>query len=132
MSDTVKKIVTPDQERQHKIIYEILVERKKQDVKWGEQNHPSVDPILTERPGGCTPERMCEEYELPTENRAKSSCNIATKNGKLTFTHIVVEELCEAVSAVDDDARREELIQLGACVVQWIEAIDRRKANTLN
>lgn len=121
-----------EKERRDKIIYDFLAERQKQNEKWGEQNHPSVDPVLTERPGGCTPERMCEEYELPSESRAKSSCNIATKNGKLTFAHIIVEELCEAVSAPDDETRREELVQLGACVMQWIEAIDRRKNNSIS
>lgn len=119
---------TPETERRNKIIYELFIERKKQDAKWGEQNHPSVDPILLKRRGGCTPERMCEEYGLPSEARSKRACDEAAKRGELTFAHIITEELCEAVSAPDDEARRGELVQLGACVLQWIEAIDRRKA----
>jgi hypothetical protein len=115
-----------EKEIRDRIIYQILLERLKQNEKWGEQNHPSVDPVLTDRPGGCTPERMCENYDLPSENYAKNACNIATKNGKLTYAHIAVEEMCEVVSAPDDDARREELIQLGVVVMQWIECIDRR------
>lgn len=50
---------------------EILAERKRQDVKWGEQNHPSFDQTLLGRSGGCTPQRMAKEYEIPREALAK-------------------------------------------------------------
>jgi len=39
------------------IFKEIQEERKRQDKKWGEQNHPCLDLILL----NSTPERMCEE-----------------------------------------------------------------------
>jgi len=103
------------------IFQEIKEERKRQDEKWGEQNHPCLDQSLINR----SPERMCEEYEIPTEERAKQLCdrNFNTKSG--TFAHIAIEEMSEVVSAFDIHKRREELIQLGAVCVAWVEKIDR-------
>lgn len=105
------------------IFNEIYEEREKQNTKWGEQNHQSVDPLLLKRES----ERMCEEYEIPSENRAKFICQNAAKYGNITWSHIVVEELAEVVSCKDENLRREELVQLAACVVAWIESIDRNK-----
>jgi hypothetical protein len=108
------------------VMVDVLAERQRQDKKWGEQNHPSVDPVLQSRVGGCVPERMCREYEIPCEERAKYLCQTAAAHHECTWTHIALEEFCEAVSAPDDAARRGELVQLAAVVVQWIECLDRR------
>ncbi len=107
------------------IFEQIKAERKRQDAKWGVQNLPSVCKILTDRVGGCSPVRMCEEYEIPTESRAKQLCDTATRRGELTHAHIVLEELSESVSCLNDADRRVELIQLAATIVKWIENIDR-------
>ena len=109
-----------------RVFEEILHERYKQEEKWGEQDHPSVDPVLTGRNCGASPERLCEEYEIPTEDRAKFLCNNAAGKNVITWAHIAVEELSEAISAYDDKTRREELIQLAAVVVEWISCIDRK------
>jgi hypothetical protein len=105
------------------------IERLRQDKKWGEQNHPDVDPVLTGRKGGCDAQRMAEEYEMPTANRAKFMCQIAAHRKQCTWAHIALEELAEAVAAATDEgeiALRAEVIQLAAVCVQWAEAIDRR------
>ena len=107
------------------IFEEIANERRKQDEKWGEQNHPCLDQTLLNRRGGCTPMRMCEEYEIPSEGRAKKKCDKAFETNKGTYTHIAVEEMSEVVSAFDIHKRREEIIQLAAVCVAWIEKIDR-------
>lgn len=112
------------------VFAEIASERKRQDAKWGVQNHPSVDAVLEGRVGGCSPDRMCEHYEIPSEARAKFMCQNAALHGECTFTHIAVEELSEAVSAENDIDRRVELVQLAAVIVQWIQAIDRRFARS--
>jgi hypothetical protein len=117
---------TTDAEHTESVLREVAAERVRQDAKWGQQNHPSVDQTLARRRGGCTQERMCEEYEIPSEDRAKQKCENATANGTVTYAHIAVEEMSEAVSAKYDTARRVELVQLAAVVVGWIEAIDRR------
>jgi hypothetical protein len=100
-------------------------ERIRQDRKWGEQNHPSVDEELA---GCCRPETMCEHYGIPDEQTAKRKCDEAAKFELCTWAHIAVEELSEAVSAETDTLRRAELVQLAAVVVAWIECIDRRTA----
>jgi len=108
------------------IIEEIKLEREKQDGKWGEQTHPCLDQTLLNREGGCTSERMCENYEIPSETRAKFMCDNSFENGSGTFAHIAVEELSEVISEFDIHKRREELIQLTAVCVAWIESIDRQ------
>lgn len=107
------------------ILKEILQEHENQLLKWGEQNHPSVDVVLSTRKGGCSPERMCEEYEIPSETRAKFICESAARKKEITWSHIAVEELSEVISCENDISRREELIQLAAVIYSWIDSIDR-------
>lgn len=117
-----------------RILEEIDAERERQDAKWGEQNHPDVDRVLTDRHGACTVARMCEEYGIPHPTRAKAECDHAAKIGQCTWAHILVEELAEAVEAATLAqlgreplaALRKELVQVAAVAVSWIEAIDRR------
>jgi hypothetical protein len=109
------------------VLGDISAERVKQDAKWGEQNHPSVDTVLASRVV-YDAQRMTEEYEIPSEARAKFLCDENFRRGVGTWAHIAVEELSEAVSAEGDEVRRGELVQLAAVVVAWIECIDRRVA----
>jgi hypothetical protein len=111
----------------NKILEEIAQERKRQDEKWGEQNHPCLDETLLNRVGGCTPQRIAEEYEIPTENRAKFKCDTAFKRGDGTWAHIALEEFCEVVGELDIEKRRTEIIQLAAVCVAWVENIDRKQ-----
>lgn len=128
-------------------------ERVRQDAKWGEQNHPDVDRVLTDRkgrtiidgagvhrwPDGCDPERMAEEYGIPTERRAKANCDGAAQIGQCTWAHIAVEELAEVVHAAtlaqqgrgSEEEVDAELVQLAAVVTAWIEARARRRAAAL-
>lgn len=110
------------------IFYEIEGERGNQDKKWGQQDHPSLDRVLLDRPGSCNPERMAEHYEIPSENRGKFLCDNSFHWKQGTYAHILIEELCEVVACLDDEvAMREELVQLAAVAVAWIECIDRKK-----
>lgn len=110
---------------------EILAERTAQQNKWGEQNHPNVDDTLMNRePGGCTAQRMAQEYEIPTADRAKFMCQTADDLGEVTYAHIALEEFCEAVEAATTGSEAElraELVQCAAVFVAWIETIDRGK-----
>lgn len=109
-------------------------ERLRQDAKWGEQNHPDVDRVLTERKGGCSVSRMAEEYGIPTPSRARADCDGAARAGQCTWAHILVEEVAELIEAAtlaqqgegpetDVDA---ELVQTIAVLVAWREARARR------
>lgn len=95
------------------IIAEVLAERSRQDGLWKQQNHPSVGGDIS-------------RYELPTEQRAKELCEDTFKAGNGTWAHIILEEFVEAVNAKDETHRREELVQLTACCLAWIECLDRR------
>jgi hypothetical protein len=108
------------------ILNDIELETIKQFQKWGIQDHPSLIQNLLNREGGCTPERMCEEYEIPSENRARQLCEIAASKMSVTWAHIAIEELSEAISAESDRERRDELVQLGAVIASWIECIDKK------
>lgn len=102
------------------IVAEMLVERSRQDKKWGVQNHPSI----------IDPDRWGAHYDygIPSEAAAKQACDDAAKFGEQTWASIAIEELSESVYAVNDELRREELIQLAAVALAWIECIDRRES----
>lgn len=111
------------------VLTEVGGERAAQDAKWGEQNHPDLDQVLLNRPGGCTPQRMAEEYEIPTASRARFLCDTKHQRGQGTWADILVEEVAEAIGTNGDTgALRTELIQVAAVAVAWVEAIDRRGA----
>lgn len=129
IADYIDKLIVKKVINMATIINDIINERLRQDKKWGVQHWPSLNQILMNREGGCTPERMCEHYEIPSEERAKFLCENAFKTGEGTWTNIIVEELSEAVCSENDELRRKELVQLAACVVAWIEDIDFKNKN---
>ena len=103
------------------IFKQIIKERVRQNVKWGEQNHPIVSslkewnnnlPILV-------------EYDICNEERAKFLCNWNSANKTLTWGHIIVEELAEALCAKTVEEQRKELIETAACCIAAIESLDR-------
>ncbi len=111
------------------VLSELMEERARQHAKWGDQNCPSLDRVLLEREGGCSPERMAEDYEIPGENRAKFLCQNRFRQGEGTWGHILIEEVSEAIACLGDEvAMREELIQVAAVTVAWIEYLDRKAA----
>lgn len=104
------------------VLNEIKDERLKQEAKWGQQNHPILDPILLDRP----PVRMCQEYEIPSENRARQMCETHANRGDLTYMHILMEEVSEAASCGrNTSSLRKELIQVAAVAVAMVESLDR-------
>lgn len=113
------------------VLTEVANERVRQLRKWGRQDHlPSLDTVLLNRPGSCTAQRMAEEYEVPTAVRAKFTTGIKAKRGDLTYADVLVEEVCEAIAELGDErSMRNELIQVAAVAVAWVEAIDKRLGN---
>ena len=111
------------------IINDVLNETERQNQKWGIQGHPCLDSTLLNRKDGCSSDRMCEEYEIPSEDRAKQLCNIRSNRRDLTWGHIAVEELSEVISEFDINKRRAELVQLAAVCVNWIKSIDNKISN---
>lgn len=103
---------------QEAIIEAVVAERAAQDFKWGEQNHPDVDTSA-----------RSNHSMLLRPDLFKRKVDQAATDGLLTWTDILLEELSEAVAeAAKEDlvALKEELIQVTAVAVAWIEAIERR------
>lgn len=92
-------------------IIDVAEERFRQDAKWGQQNHPDG----TGTPG--------DEYQAL---RARAVCESAFAAGDGTWRHILTEEFREAMAEDNVANLREELVQLAAVAVAWVEAIDRR------
>jgi len=101
-----------------KSIYtEIIEERNRQDAKWGEQNHQVVAEMFN----------SLDDYGIVNEEQAKYLCNEAASNGFLKWSHIIVEELSEAIHAKTKEEMRKELIETAACCVAAIESLDRNE-----
>lgn len=109
-----------------KIFDEILSESIFAESKHGNQDLPSIDPVLFNREGGASDERFAEHLEIPSENRAKFLVENAREKGTLSWAQVAVEELSEAVAACNQDPKlaRKELLQLGAIVIRWIRQLD--------
>lgn len=56
---------------------------------------------------------------------ATNSCDRAVRENRATFAHILDEEASEVLAETDQIKLREELVQLGAVCVRWIEKLDR-------
>lgn len=92
-------------------LVDVAAGRRRQDDKWGEQNHPDGT-------GGAWFGAMAE--------RKRDDADTAAAKGFLTWRHILAEEVYEALAETDPAKLREELIQVAAVAVSWVEAIDRR------
>lgn len=95
------------------VLDEVYDERRRQNAKWGEQDHPNGtgDPSLR---------------DLADHHRRV--CDIRADMGDVTWRDIATEEFYEALAESDPALLREELIQLAAVAVAWAEAIDRRQS----
>lgn len=113
------------------VLREIAEERSRQFAKWGGQQHPDVDVMVAGLPGHQVTRYAASFYGIPTAPVAKAETDAAARAGACSWTHIAVEEVCEAVEAGalgDLAALRGELVQAAAVFVQWIQDVDRRLA----
>lgn len=96
------------------VLSDITAERKRQDAKWGEQNHPDGTGSL---------------YYRAMAQMAKAECQESPQiNGEDRYSLILLEEVYEALAESDAAKLREELIQVAAVAVAWVEKIDREHA----
>lgn len=101
------------------VLAEIRVERARQDEKFGEQNHPD----------GTGPNALQYLAKLGCSSvEARYTCDRLFESGLGTFAAILFEEVAEAIEEKDQDRLREELKQVSAVAVLWIETIDRRRS----
>ncbi|WP_217428307.1 hypothetical protein [Microlunatus speluncae] len=93
------------------VLADIAAERRRQDEKWGEQNHPDGT-------GG-------ELWTLERDQRIRITDHRFAE-GTGTWSDVLAEEFAEAMAEIDPDRLRAELVQVAAVATGWIEAIDRR------
>lgn len=113
----VKKALSEVTLAKSRVLVEVADERGRQNVKWGEQNHPS----------GTGPD-VVWSYTGPAAyvaDVAKSECQRLSAEGMVTFADILLEEVAEAFAELDPAKLRAELIQVAAVATQWVESIDR-------
>lgn len=92
------------------VLWDIAEERERQDAKWGEQHHKNgTDPAN---------EKLAD--------RAKAYNDLQAITGSGDWCGILFEEVFEAFAELDDVKLREELIQVAAVAVAWVEDIDSR------
>lgn len=91
---------------------DIADERDAQDEKWGVQSHVSGTGL-----------QWTVEADM-----AKARCERAARAEKLTWVHILDEEVLEAFCETDPVKLRAELVQVAAVAVAWIENLDRLEA----
>lgn len=109
---------------QNRAINDIEVEKRRQIKLINESmNYPSIDLEFSRF--NYSADKICKEYEVPSENRATMLRSVAFTRGRLSFAHLAVKELSDIISASNDVDRREEIVQLAAVCVQWIESLDR-------
>ncbi|MCT9935107.1 hypothetical protein N5079_33390 [Planotetraspora sp. A-T 1434] len=93
-----------------RVLADVAAERAAQDARWGLQEHPD----------GTGPEYA------PDADLAKRAVADALAEGRLTWRHILHEEVLEAFAEDDASRLREELIQVAAVAVTWVQDMDRR------
>lgn len=90
---------------------DIRREREAQELKWGQQNHPDGTGLPNDR-------QMAELF--------KHKCQALAAKGDVRWRDILLEEVMEALAETDAKPLRDELTQIAAVCIAWIEAIDRR------
>jgi hypothetical protein len=111
---------------------DVAAERRRQDAKWGPQNHPDGTGAHFHWIGKAFADHASADKQTRDVYRewARFRCQEFAKAGHVTWENILTEEWAEAMAEEDPAALRAELVQVAAVAVAWIEAIDRRAAAT--
>lgn len=101
------------------ILNEVHRERARQDQRWGEQNHHDVDPVSGDVLHANAGLRAAN-WKRVNDYRAEA--------GRLDWYGVLLEEVYEALAESDPERLIEELTQVAAVAVCWIECIKRRES----
>lgn len=111
------------------VLQEVAEERSRQVARYG-SNHDLAD--------GTGPHTA---WLLPLDSSPAKDIEAVFRQdyedyedevGSVTWTHLVREEVAESFQESDPDRLREELLQVAALCVSWIESLDHRNATTSN
>jgi hypothetical protein len=103
------------------VAIDVLDERRRQDQKWGIQNHPDVS-----EPDDPDYVAMVVESSMDRAEHWKAENARRVEQGNLSWDGILLEEVYEALAETDPERKAEELIQVAAVAQVWVECIDRR------
>jgi hypothetical protein len=101
------------------ILTRIAAERARQDALWGEQNHPDGTGPDVEVTGLL-------RRATDAAHTARFTTEMARAEGRLTWLHILREEVYEGFAEADPADLAVELVQVAATAACWAEAIERR------
>lgn len=96
------------------VLEDVAVERNNQIDKWGYQTHPD---LLDGREGCRADYAMLSGFYRDRNDQAEVQ-------DECDWTTILLEEVYEALAESDRKRIREELVQVAAVAVAWIEDID--------
>ena len=97
------------------VLEAILFERRRQHIKWGEQNHPDGTGLF-----------ISDHISL---DLARHNYQQNVKDGVLTWRDILAEEYFEVLCEDNKSNLEDELIQLAAVATAWVEKLRRERAN---
>ncbi len=90
----------------------VRAERARQDAKWGG--------------GRDSPDGTGTPTQVDRARQARDACDLAAREHRKTWRHILVEEVSEALAEKSETRLRAELVQVAAVATAWVEAIDAR------
>lgn len=93
----------------------VATELKRQDDKWGVQDHP--DDVEA-------------GHWVPRGEALEFTARYSLSEETVSWAAILAEEVGEALQADDPEALRAELVQVAAVAIQWAAAIDRRESKS--
>lgn len=95
------------------VLQDVADERRRQDAVWGEQNH-------RDGTGGY--------IDKGAADLSRIACKEAAAEDRMMWRYILTKGFAEAMAESDPNKLRDELVQVAAVAVAWIEHIDRRTA----
>jgi len=95
-----------------KVLDDVIAERRSAHVKHGPQTHPDGT--------GWASDALLADV-------AREACDKATADGRLTWRHILLEEVREALAETDPAKLRAELVQVASVAVDWLVDLDKRQ-----
>jgi hypothetical protein len=118
MPDKIGEAFNPDVPHLlSKVLPKIIDEMHAQRAKWGEQNHPD----------GTGPLGF-QKHIKDVADRYRLVCQAAAADGTLTWRHIFMEEVFEALAETEDELET-EIIQVMAVCASWLAARHRRESS---
>ena len=106
------RFATDDPSLTEGVLTDVGEERERQETKWGTQHHPDGTKD--------------EQFSRAVRDRAIAECGRKAAMGQVTWKDILMEEVLEAFAEDDIAMLRDELVQVAAVAVAWIEDIESR------